>query len=1007
MEGKMISRLPDLVLDTRITVECHPEAHYHFTAGTGSKPGRYARPCEVKRVWKKEKLLGSGSFGDVYLHRCATVGGAAGLQAIKEIDKTRISSNKIDYYKEIEAIARFSQQKFRGLFVEFLGWYENDKSVFLAMEYIEHGDLGSYLTKPLPEEENIFVIQPGPEWLVKLGDFGISKRVNENTSVSTYVGTRLFMAPEIQGHVPPGEEDNSVAYNFTASIDMWSVGVTTFFMLFHDYPFKLEELNKLVQYVRGGDFPFPNSSLVFSPDCYRFIEAVMARHPRKRLSASEALNTDWLSQLYLSSPQTEVVEPVDYFPELKSAPSDAQAIAPDSTNTLRATVSVDLNLASSDKHRTEETAFAKSLRPAKSRDVPQDDSPKEPRTITSKTEPQSSPPLPPLLSHVERQLREFLVSEDRTMKAILSTSPEKQDSKSKSRPASAEQPDVSKSVEDQVWAQIQNMHQNDSQYHPDAPGHGASWWKMKLSQERLSSNKSSSDNVLEQEYTVNPKSSSRSIAEKDQKEDIIPYDPKFDELRDEGVRLYQMQRYGEAEELLNRVFPVQKLLLGMNNPSTLLTCSLLGSIAFQKGNYDTASLLLEFAAEKRAEILGRTHPDTLISYNGLGSCHFALKKYREAEAIFKQIMDDVTTQFGPSNRITLAFFHMFGRTLFMRGKYIEAEAIFCRLSEGEKGNTSLRDGELMESLLWSSLNAFELGETADAGFTLGMALYNLKRYQEAKDTFDTVIKERLGDTHRAHFLLGKCLEPLKQDYQATRAYRIAVAWHTRILGTAHKDTLESVYRLSRMYYKTKTYTSAETSFQQFLKHAVDVWGAEDTKVLDAICTCGMAQYRLQKYELAEINLACALQGWTKIYGTTHETTMNALYWNCLVQHRLGMYDVAEATCREAITRESEIHGYAGSSTLNNLMEIIKSLHHNGKRDRAKDLIDLLIKTKKNPKTWTDEFNRDAKEVIRLVTVESASASDSPGTAGSGTTLRIRTEGQRRNYKDVLRIAGRK
>lgn len=340
----------------------------------------------------------------------------------------------------------------------------------------------------------------------------------------------------------------------------------------------------------------------------------------------------------------------------------------------------------------------------------------------------------------------------------------------------------------------------------------------------------------------------------------------------------------------------------------------------------------------------------------------------------------------------------------------------------------------MESLLWSSLNAFELGmdedavsglqkvfpfrlkthkvnfrdrETADAGFTLGMALYNLKRYQEAKDTFDTVIKERLGDTHRAHFLLGKCLEPLKQDYQATRAYRIAVAWHTRILGTAHKDTLESVYRLSRMYYKTKTYTSAETSFQQFLKHAVDVWGAEDTKVLDAICTCGMAQYRLQKYELAEINLACALQGWTKIYGTTHETTMNALYWNCLVQHRLGMYDVAEATCREAITRESEIHGYAGSSTLNNLMEIIKSLHHNGKRDRAKDLIDLLIKTKKNPKTWTDEFNRDAKEVIRLVTVESASASDSPGTAGSGTTLRIRTEGQRRNYKDVLRIAGRK
>jgi len=695
---------------------------------------------------------------------------------------------------------------------------------------------------------------------------------------------------------------------------------------------------------------------------------------------------------------------------------------------------VESKLASSAKHRIEENAFAKSLRPPKSRDVPPNDPTREPRTITSKIEPKSSPPLGPVLSHVKQQLSEFSVTEDGTKKAIPLASSEKQDSKSKSRLASTEQPEFSKLVEDHVWDQIQNMHQNDSQYHPDAPGHGASWWKMQLSQERLSSNKSYSDNVLEQGYTMNPKSSSRSIAEKDQKEDIIPYDSKFDELRDEGVRLYQMQRYGEAQELLNRVFPVQKLLLGMNSPSTLLTCSLLGSIAFQKGNYDTASLLLDFAAEKRAEVLGKTHPDTLISYNGLGSCHFALKKYREAEATFKQIMDDMTTQFGPSNRTTLAFFHMFGRTLFMRGKYTEAEAIFCRLSEGEKGNASMRDGELMESLLWSSLNAFELGmdedavsglqkvfpfrlktykfrfhdrETADAGFTLGMALYNLERYQEAKDTFDIVIKEKLGDTHRAHFLLGKCLEPLKKDYQATRAYRIAVAGQTRILGTAHKDTLESVYRLSRMYYKTKTYTSAEISFQQFLKHAVDVWGAEDSKVLDAICTCGMAQYRLQKYELAEMNLARALQGWTKIYGTTHEATMNALYWNCLVQHRLGMYDVAEATCREAITRESEIHGYAGSSTLNNLMEIIRSLHHNGKRDRAKDLTDLLIKTKKNPKTWTDEFNRDAKEVIRLVTVESASASDSPGSAGSGTILRIRSEGQKRNYKDVLRVAGRK
>lgn len=31
------------------------------------------------------------------------------------------------------------------MFVEFLGWYENTRDIFLAMEYIEYGDLSEYM----------------------------------------------------------------------------------------------------------------------------------------------------------------------------------------------------------------------------------------------------------------------------------------------------------------------------------------------------------------------------------------------------------------------------------------------------------------------------------------------------------------------------------------------------------------------------------------------------------------------------------------------------------------------------------------------------------------------------------------------------------------------------------------------------------------------------------------------------------------------------------------------
>lgn len=56
--------------------------------------------------------------------------------------------------------------------MEYHGWYENDDSVFIAMEYIKHGDLGSHLTKPLPNEEAreiVFQVAEGLDHMHKNG----------------------------------------------------------------------------------------------------------------------------------------------------------------------------------------------------------------------------------------------------------------------------------------------------------------------------------------------------------------------------------------------------------------------------------------------------------------------------------------------------------------------------------------------------------------------------------------------------------------------------------------------------------------------------------------------------------------------------------------------------------------------------------------------------------------------------------------------------------------------
>lgn len=138
------------------------------------------------------------------------------------------------------------------MFAEFFGWYENEDYVFLSMELFPHGDLANCVRSPLPEPEvqtiahqlleglevihrhgithrdlkpqNIFVARLGPAWWVKIGDFGICKRLGETTTcLRTIIGTERFMAPEII------DEENLEGY--TNVVDIWAVGCLLYLLL--------------------------------------------------------------------------------------------------------------------------------------------------------------------------------------------------------------------------------------------------------------------------------------------------------------------------------------------------------------------------------------------------------------------------------------------------------------------------------------------------------------------------------------------------------------------------------------------------------------------------------------------------------------------------------------------------------------------------------------------------------------------------------------------------------
>ena len=132
--------------------------------------------------------------------------------------------------------------------------------------------------------ENIFVVAKSPRWWVKIGDFGISKRLDPAMSAfrTENTGTPYFMAPEIN---PDDWVEESPRY--TNVVDIWSLGCVVYNILAMRPPFLS---------TKAKQKPFPNEPLmrVTDFDGVAFLEKLLVLNPTKRPTAGKTLEDPWL-----------------------------------------------------------------------------------------------------------------------------------------------------------------------------------------------------------------------------------------------------------------------------------------------------------------------------------------------------------------------------------------------------------------------------------------------------------------------------------------------------------------------------------------------------------------------------------------------------------------------------------------------------------------------------------------------------------------------------------------
>ncbi len=105
----MNTALSDLLLDSKLQAE----AFHDHTLQTNfvSNPSTRERRVRVDEKWQRTKKLGSGSYGVVWLEKCLSGPSSGQLRAVKELRKEVSHGCTLDYRQELEAIAKFSQER--------------------------------------------------------------------------------------------------------------------------------------------------------------------------------------------------------------------------------------------------------------------------------------------------------------------------------------------------------------------------------------------------------------------------------------------------------------------------------------------------------------------------------------------------------------------------------------------------------------------------------------------------------------------------------------------------------------------------------------------------------------------------------------------------------------------------------------------------------------------------------------------------------------------------------
>lgn len=149
-------------------------------------------------------------------------------------------------------------------------------------------------------------------------------------------------------------------------------------------------------------------------------------------------------------------------------------------------------------------------------------------------------------------------------------------------------------------------------------------------------------------------------------------------LSNEGMRLLDTQKLGDAEAILRRALALSEVKLGSNHASTATCLSNLGEALRMAQRFDDAEPLLRRALAISEGAHGADHPETAIVLNNLALVLRATDRLDEAGEIYRRVLAIFEKAYGPDHGSVASALNNLGQVLRHSGHAADAEPLFRR-----------------------------------------------------------------------------------------------------------------------------------------------------------------------------------------------------------------------------------------------------------------------------------------------------------------------------------------